>query len=118
MSRMNLTINTSARTNLSNMSKTELKTLEDRMDGDDTLSKEELLEIAKQLLEHDKNTHDNHNLTQMVYLLKNHTPKLRHVQSVLLDYVTRAMEGKVGGKRKTRKSRKTKKAKVMRSRKH
>jgi hypothetical protein len=84
------------------------------MDGDDVLSRDELLEIAETLYANDNKSFDNHNLTQMIYLLKNQ-PKvnLKHVQNVLTDYATRARDGKVGGYRsrskRNRKNRKTRK---------
>ncbi len=109
---MALNINTSYMANISNIPRDELVLLIDRMDGDDVLSREELIQIAEQLLENDRNSFDNHNLSQMLYLLRNQ-PKssLKQIQNVLLDYTTRAKQGKVGGgkRRKTRKVRKARK---------
>lgn len=105
---MSISINTTAKANLSRLSKDELATMIDQMDGDNVLAREELASIAQQLLENDKNTFDNHNLSQMVYLLTIPKVNLKHVQNVLLDYATRAAEEKVEGGRSRRQCRKTK----------
>lgn len=111
-------LNTSLKANISNLSRADLADTTDRLDMDDHLSREELIEIAEQLLENDRNSFDNHNLSQMIYYLKNQ-PKvgLKQIQNVLLDYATRAKDGKVGGgkHRKTRKTRKTKHRKSRRN---
>jgi hypothetical protein len=107
-------LNTSAKANISELTRNELHAFVDKMDGDDVLARDELFEIAETLLANDKKSFDNHNLTQMIYLLKNQ-PKvnLKHVQNVLTDYATRARDGKVGGYRsrskRNRKNMKTRK---------
>jgi hypothetical protein len=115
---MSLSINTEALTNVSGLSKEDLKKLVSKMDGDGTLSADELLEIAEQLLENDLKSYGNFILTQMIYLLKNQTPNLKHVQNTLLDYIERAVKGKVGGKCRVRKARKTRKLRRIVKRTH
>jgi hypothetical protein len=107
-------LNTSAKANLSVLTRDELHAFVNKMDGDDVMTRDELLEIAETLYANDKNSLDNHMLTQMIYYLKNQ-PKvnIKHIQNALTDYATRARDGKVGGYRsiskRNRKNRKTRK---------
>jgi hypothetical protein len=115
---MNLSINTTAIANSSRLTKDELAAIIDKIDGDDVLPRDELLEIAETLLENDKKTYAKHNISQMVYFLKNQPRiNLKQVQSVLTDYAIRARDGKVGGGSRSRRLRKKTPRKASRSRK-
>ena len=110
---MNISINTGLKTNLSKLSKDELLHIIDRIDSDDILPREELINIAEHLLQNDMKSFDNHNLSQMIYLLKNQKVNLKQVQNVLLDYATRAKEGKINGGKRIRNKTKYNKKKII-----
>ncbi len=106
-----LTINTEMMGNLSKLSKARLLEIEDKIGNPDVLvSPEELLPIAKELVEHAHNTSDKVNLERMVYLLEKKKPvPSGEIQNVLSDHVERSILGKKeGGKRKARNTRRRK----------
>ena len=103
-----LTINTEMMGNLSKLSKARLSEIDAMIGNPDKLvAPEELLTIAKELVEHAHKSSDKVNLERMVYLLEKKKPVFSgEIQNVLSDYVERSIRGKKeGGKRKARSTR-------------
>jgi hypothetical protein len=94
--------------NLSKLSKARLSEIDAMIGNPDKLvAPEELLTIAKELVEHAHKSSDKVNLERMVYLLEKKKPVFSgEIQNVLSDYVERSIRGKKeGGKRKARSTR-------------
>jgi hypothetical protein len=105
------TINTEIMGNLSKLSKARLSEIDAMIGNPDVLvAPEELLIIAKELVEHAHKSSDKVNLERMVYLLEEKKPVFSgEIQNVLSDYVERSIRGKKeGGKRKARSTRRRK----------
>lgn len=107
---MQLSIDTVQRGDMTHLSRTRLMELSDVLEGIEMLGRNELLAIAHELIDNDKETLDLVQLHKLAYWLQNNKPvQLYTVQSVFASYVMRALQGKPaeGGKRKSRRSRKT-----------
>lgn len=110
---MQLSIDTTQHGDMTHLSRTRLMELSDVLDGE-TLGREELLAVAHELIENDKDTLDLGQIRELADWLENKPVPLYAVQSVFASYVMRALKGKPaeGGKskskRKQTKKRKTK----------
>jgi hypothetical protein len=117
---MDLRINTMRAANVSKLSRARLLEMQDHLESDDILERQELIAIGQELVATatDPESISINNIGRLLYMLEAGKPvKLREVQNVFLDYVERALKGKVGGK--TRKGRKCRKSrKYRKSRKH
>ncbi len=104
---MDLRINTMRAANISTTSRARLLEMQDRLESDD-IERQELIPIGQELVvtATDPDSISINNVSRLLHMLEAEKPvKLREVQNVFLDYVERALKGKVGGKRKTRKGR-------------
>lgn len=106
--KMNISINTGTIPNISKLGKTRLLELQDVLESDVILTKEQLLLIGNELLENTISYLDEHNIQRILYMIQEDKVKnLREVQNVFTSHVERALEGKKGGMRKRRSMRGT-----------